>query len=115
MSRKKVEKNIAKDDVNGLYYVTLYYGVDEKGKPIKKTETTTSVKEARKILKEHNRKREAGLAVPPVKNSLSDVTRDFIAYNATTLAATTINGYSNIYKNHIAPYFKNKPIPLSIE
>ena len=110
MSRKRVDKNIAKDDTNGLYYVTLYYGVNDNGKAIKKYATATSIKEARNILRDHNRKREAGLAAPPIKNSLSDVTRDFIAYKATSLAETTIHGYTNIYKNHIEPHFKKKPI-----
>lgn len=110
MARKTKEKNISWDDQKKCYYVTLYFGTKENGKPDRGYATTTSLKEARQILKEHNRKKAAGIAVPPVKNTLSDVTRDFIAYKATSLAETTIHGYTNIYKNHIQPYFKSKPI-----
>ena len=110
MSRITVEKNISYDDVKKKYYVTLYYGVSESGKPIKSTITTTSKKDAQSLLREHKRKQEAGTAIPPQKNSLAEITKDYISFKATTLAETTINGYNNIYKNHVAPYFKQKPI-----
>ena len=72
MSRNKKEKNIAWDDVKRKYYVTLYFGKDCNGKVVKKVVTTTNLKEAQRILKEHNRKIEAGIAVMPSKNSLAD-------------------------------------------
>lgn len=110
MSRNKVEKNIAYDDVKGLYYVTLYFGTGETGKPIKKTVTTTSKKEAQRTLREHNRQKEAGTAVPPAKDTLAEYTKDYINFKATILEETTIHGYNNIYKNHIVPFFGKKPI-----
>ena len=41
--KKKVEKNIARDEERNLYYVTLFYGTDQSGKKIKKTKTTRIV------------------------------------------------------------------------
>jgi len=35
MARTKAEKNISYDDVKKRYYITLYYGIAENGKPIK--------------------------------------------------------------------------------
>ena len=110
MARTKIEKNIAWDDVRECYYVTLNYGKGADGKYKKKVTTCSSKKEARAILKEHNRKMEAGLAVPPVKNSFSDYTKDYIEFKSASLEKTTIYGYTNIWKNHIDPYFKKKCI-----
>ena len=58
MSRMKIEKNIAWDDVKKKYYVTLYFGKDDSGAIIKKTVTTTNKKEAQSMLREHNKKME---------------------------------------------------------
>ena len=110
MSRMKIEKNIAWDDVKKKYYVTLYFGKDDNGITRKKTVTTTSKKEAQSILREHNKKMEAGTAVVPNKTTLVEYTREYIEYKALTLSQTTIYGYRNILKNHITPYFKKKSI-----
>ena len=110
MSRMKIEKNIAWDDVKKKYYVTLYFGKDDSGTIIKKTVTTTNKKEAQSILREHNKKMEAGTAVVPNKTILVDYARECIEYKALTLSQTTIYGYRNILKNHITPYFKKKSI-----
>ena len=85
MSRVRVEKNIAWDDVKERYYVTLYYGIDANGKKIKNQMTCTSKKEAQKILRDHQKSMAAGTAAPPVKNTLSECTKDFIDYKALTL------------------------------
>ena len=108
MSRKKIEKNIAWDDIRELYYITLYFGKQADGKAVKKTVTATSKKEAQKILREHNRKMEAGTAVVPNKTTFEAYAKDFIAYKALSLSETTIYGYDNILKNHLAPYFDRK-------
>ena len=110
MSRIKVEKNIAWDDKRECYYVTLNYGKGQDGKNKKEQVTCSSKKEARAILKEHLKKMEAGTAVIPVKDTLADFTKAFIDYKATTLEKSTIYGYTNIWKNHIVPYFGNKQI-----
>ena len=96
MSRTKIEKNIAWDDVRNVYYVTLNFGKDANGKYNKKCVTCTSKKEARQRLREHNAKMEAGTAVHPVKDTLADYTRDFIDYKATSLEKSTIYGYMNM-------------------
>ena len=106
----KIEKNIAWDDVKKKYYVTLYFGKDDSGAIIKKTVTTTNKKEAHSILREHNKKMEAGTAVTPNKTILVEYARECIEYKALTLAQTTIYGYKNILKNHITPYFNRKYI-----
>ena len=72
--------------------------------------TCTSKKEAQKILRDHQKSMAAGTAAPPVKNTLSECTKDFIDYKALTLEKTTIYGYTNIWKNHIQPYFKDRRI-----
>lgn len=110
MSRIRIETNIAWDDKRKRYYVTLNYGKGEDGKNKKKVVTCSSKKEARQILKEHNKQMEAGTAVIPAKDTLADCTKAFIDYKATTLEKTTIYGYTNIWKNHIVPYFGNKRI-----
>ena len=106
MGRKKYEKNIYKDDERNLYYVTLYYGTDQNGKKIKKTKTTTSIKEARKMRNEHNKKRAAEELVMPVDDTLIKYVSDYIDYKALSKAETTIYGYRVILNKHLAPYFK---------
>lgn len=108
MSRKKIDKNIAWDDERELYYVTLYFGKQSDGRTIKKTVTATSKKEAQKKLREHNKKMEAGTAVAPSKVTVSAYTENFISYKSLSLSETTIYGYTNILKNHLAPYFGKK-------
>ena len=110
MSRIRIETNIAWDDKRKRYYVTLNYGKGEDGKNKKKVVTCSSKKEARQILKEHNKQMEAGTAVIPAKDTLADCTKAFIDYKATMLEKSTIYGYTNIWKNHIVPYFGNKRI-----
>lgn len=110
MSRIKVEKNIAWDDKRECYYVTLNYGKGNDGKNKKEQVTCSSKRDARAILKDHLKKMEAGTAVIPAKDTLADCTKSFIDYKATTLEKSTIYGYTNIWKNHIVPYFGNKRI-----
>lgn len=50
MSRMKIEKNIAWDDVKKKYYVTLYFGKDGSGAIIKKTVTTTIHTDTKSLL-----------------------------------------------------------------
>lgn len=108
MARRKVEKNIAYDDERKLYYVTLSYGKGADGKYKKSTVTAHTKSEAKTILKEHQRKKAAGTATPPAKDTLADVTKAYIDYKSLSLAVSTIYGYTNIWKNHIEPYFGKK-------
>ena len=107
MARKTIEKNIAYDDVRKLYYVTLVWGMQENGKYKKTTKTTRNKKEAKQILRDHEKAMAAGTAVAPVKNTLVDAVEAYIRYKELDLAKTTISGYRNILKNHIKPYFKD--------
>ena len=106
MARKKVDKNIAYDNERKAYYVTLNWGKDAAGKYRKTTATTTNLREAKKILKEHEAMKAAGKAVPPASELLVDAVEHFIRYKALSLAETTIYGYNNIFKNHLKPYFQ---------
>ena len=36
MSRKRIERNIAYDDVRDIYYVTFHYGIGEDGEKVTK-------------------------------------------------------------------------------
>lgn len=110
MARKRVKKNIAYDDVRKTYYVYLHWGKNENGKSIDTTVTCKSLKAAEKILKQHQKEMAAGTAVVPVKNTLVDAVEAYIRYKELDLAKTTINGYKNILKNHIRPYFKDMQI-----
>ena len=54
MSRRRVERNIAYDDVRKRYYVTLEYGKDpENGKQIRQIRTFSKITEARAALRKH--------------------------------------------------------------
>lgn len=109
MARKTIEKNIAYDDERKLYYVTLVWGVMADGKYKKTTRTTSNKKEAKQILKEHQKAMAAGTAVVPVKETLVDAV-EALQYKELDRATTTIYGYRNILKNHIQPFFKDTPI-----
>lgn len=110
MARKRVDKNIAFDDERKLFYVTLSFGKGPDGKYKKSTVTAHTKSEAKAILKEHQKKKAAGTATPPIKDTLADVTKAYIDYKSLSLAVSTIYGYRNIWKNHIAPYFGKKKI-----
>lgn len=105
MARKTIEKNIALDDERELYYVTLQWGKNKDGKYEKTTKTAHSKKEARRILREHERERAAGTAIAPVKLTLVDAVEAYIRYKALDCEKTTVYGYENILKNHIKPFF----------
>jgi len=105
MGRKSVEKNISKDTERNIYYVCLNWGKGSDGKYHKTYETTSNLKEARRILKRHQEERASGKAVLPVRETLVTFVDEFIKYKELSLAATTIYGYKKIFMNHIKPYF----------
>lgn len=108
MARNKVEKNIAWDTEKKAYYVTLYYGRNSNGKAIRKTRTVSNLKDAKKILKDHNRQIAAGTAIPPSPELFTQYAENFLQFKAISCSATTNYGYSNIFKNHLSPYFQDK-------
>lgn len=59
MARKRVERNISYDDVRKKFYVNLDFGFGTNGKQIKKTQTFSTITEARKALRAHEVKKTA--------------------------------------------------------
>lgn len=78
MGRIRIEANISKDEERNLYYACLYYGKSDDGKPKKSYVTASSLKEARRILREHNKQKQAGTAVPPVKDTYPIIPRTIL-------------------------------------
>lgn len=109
MARKKVHPNIAYDDVKGTYYVTLYYGLDENGKPKKSSKTAKTISEAKRILKEHESQRTTGTSCAPSSLTLSSYIDTYLDFKSGSLQPTTIYGYQNIAK-HIRAFFRKKKI-----
>lgn len=109
MARITIEKNIAYDDVRKLYYVTLVWGKQNNSKYKKTTKTTRNKKEAKQILKNHEKALAAGSAISPAKLTFADAVNTYLQYKELDLEQTTINAYRNIAK-HVVKYFKQTPI-----
>lgn len=67
MARKRVERNISYDDVRKKFYVNLDFGFGTNGKQIKKTQTFSTITEARKALRAHEVKKTAAKSYSPGK------------------------------------------------
>ena len=94
MSRKAIEKNIYYDDVKDVYYVNLYFGKDENGKPIKKTKTFSKRSEARNELKLHEANKTKGTLIAPKDTTVKEWLQYWMSDTIKpTRAATTIYGY----------------------
>lgn len=104
MARKAVERNIAYDDQKKKYYVNLDYGKDENGKRNKKTETFSTLADARKRLKLFEADKIKGNIVHPKKDTVEQYTTYWLEMKSLTRKPTTIYGYKNIITNHINPY-----------
>lgn len=104
MSRKKTDiKNVSYDDIKNLFYVTLYYGTDESGKPIKKIQTCKTKNEAKNILKKFEGEKVKEQVVKPKDDTLED----WLNYWLENIVkpnneSTTYHGYLAII-NHINP------------
>ena len=108
MSRKTIERNIAYDERNRLFYVTFNYGMDASGKRVKKTktyDTHIAASQALQIFEEKRRKNE--IVIPAeitVGMWLDQWLQEVIVPNR---ARTTSYGYCNMVKNHIKPVLGN--------
>lgn len=104
MSRVKIEKNISYDDKRDMYYVTLYYGTDSKGKIIKKTETFKKKKEAQNRLKKFEGARLKDDVVLPRDETLGEWL-DYWMENVVKInrEKTTYAGYKFMIEKHIKP------------
>lgn len=112
MARKKVERNIAYDDVRAKYYVNLDFGLDpQTGKQVKKTKTFDKITEARAALRKHEAARDAGQVVLPkeitVAQWLERWMNDVIKLTRQT---TTVYAYQGMIDNHIAPALGDIPL-----
>lgn len=101
MARKKTDvKNVSYDDVKNLYYVTLYYGIDDNNKPIKKTVTCKTKTEAKNTIKEFEADKLRSEVVKP-KNENLEQWLDYWLENIVKPIneATTYEGYKAIVKH----------------
>lgn len=112
MSRRRVERNIAYDDVRKRYYVTLEYGKDpENGKQIRQIRTFSKITEARAALRKHEAARDMGQVVQPSSMTLDQWLSHWMD-NVVSLnrAVTTVYSYRNMINRHISPALGSIPI-----
>lgn len=103
MSRKKVQENIAYDDVKHLFYVYFSQKLETTGKRKRFTKTFTTLEEAQKSLDWFEREEGRVFPLPDdikLEDWLNYWLEDVVALN---LEYTTYYCYRNIVKNHIAP------------
>lgn len=112
MSRKKVERNIAYDDVRNRYYITLEFGRDpETGKQVRKTQTFEKLKQARAALRKHEAARDAGKVVIPRALTVAQWLDEWMKTTAViNRAVTTVYGYQKMIDNHIVPAIGDIPL-----
>ena len=103
-------KGIAYDYGRELYYVTVYTGKDAKGNEKSTVKTAKTLKEAVLLKRQMEADKQKGALQQVSRDTLAGRTEALIDYKAVSLGETTIAGYRNIYKNHIAPHFKSKRI-----
>lgn len=106
----KPVKGIFYDYDRESYYVTVYMGKDANGKNRNTSKTAQTLKEAIALKKQLEAEKQKGALQQVSRDTLAGRTKALIDYKALSLGETTVAGYQNIYKNHIAPYFKNKRI-----
>lgn len=110
MSRVKAERNISYDTIRKKFCVLLYFG-SQNGKPIKKQITCENIKEARKILREHEKKMEHDQAVKPQSTSFEQFCQYWLEnYVKTACAMTTYYEYERISRIDFIPAFGKIPI-----
>ncbi len=112
MARKKVERNIAYDDIRNRYYITLEFGCDpETGRQIRKTKTFVKLKDAQRALRKHEVSRDEGKAVIPRELTFAQWLNEWMKTIAIiNRAATTVYGYQKMIDNHIAPALGDIPL-----
>lgn len=103
-------KGIAYDYGRELYYVTVYMGKDTKGNEKSTVKTAKTLKEAVLLKRQMEADKQKGTLQQVSRDTLAGRTEALIDYKAVSLGETTIAGYRNIYRNHIAPHFKSKRI-----
>ncbi len=112
MSRKRVERNIAYDDIRDLYYVHMEQGVDHTGQRIRHYRTYTTLAAARTGLEQflalRNRRRRTARDEQTLGQWLDYWMENIVRPNR---AETTTYSYQKIIDNHVFPHLGD--IPLS--
>ena len=104
MARKRVERNISYDDVRKKFYVNLDFGFGANGKQIKKTQTFSTITEARKALRAHEVKKDRGEVVQPRQTTVADWLRYWLEQVVRpSRSVSTTHGYTMIVRNHLIP------------
>lgn len=111
MARKSVERNISYDNIRGVYYVCMDTGRNERGQRCRCYRTAPSLRDARKLLRDFENKRNQGRIVRPTTRTL----RQWLEYwmeevIIPTRAETTAYGYRKIIDNHMIPAIGHIPI-----
>lgn len=110
MSRVKAERNISYDTIRNKFYVLLYFGV-ENNKPIKKQITCETIKEARQILRAHEKKMEHDNAVKPKGTSFEQWSRYWLEnYVKLACSITTYYAYERLVMTDFNPVFGSIPL-----
>ena len=110
MARKCVERNISYDDVRKKFYVNLDFGFGTNGKQIKKTQTFSTITEARKALRAHEVKKDRGEVVQPRQTTVADWLRYWLENIVRPYRAeATVYGYRKIIWYHVWVKSSSRP------
>ncbi|MCK5129477.1 MAG: site-specific integrase [Clostridiales bacterium] len=120
MARERIERNIQYDKKTKLYYVHLYYGLDNNNKRIRKMKRTNKLKSARSILSNHETEIITGTAIIPQEQTLAEWLEYWMDYiMKPRLQETTIYGYEGIIRRYVIPYLGNLKIqqikPITVQ
>ena len=101
--RKTLKRNLAYDDRNHLYYVSLYYD-GENGRRVRRTRTYQTMEQAEQVIADYRRAQLLGGKSAPRDVSMEDWLRYWMREIITpNCAETTRHGYANILYTHMIP------------
>ena len=101
--RKTLKRNLAYDDRNHLYYVSLYYD-GENGRRVRRTRTYQTMEQAEQVIADYRRAQLLGGKSAPRDVSMEDWLRYWMREIITpNCAETTRHGYENILYTHMIP------------
>ncbi len=101
--RKTLKRNLAYDDRNHLYYVSLYYD-GENGRRVRRTRTYQTMEQAEQVIADYRRAQLLGGKSAPRDVSMEDWLRYWMREIITpNCAETTRHGYENILYTHMVP------------
>ena len=101
--RKTLKRNLAYDDRNHLYYVSLYYD-GENGRRVRRTRTYQTMEQAEQVIADYRCAQLLGGKSAPRDVSMEDWLRYWMREIITpNCAETTCHGYENILYTHMIP------------